>query len=422
MMGEIKQADKLDASVTVPGSKSYTQRALVIASLAGGKSFIRNALLSEDTNYLIDALRSLGAGILTSKDDIIITGVDGRTENQGQTIYLGNNGTALRFLTTLVSLGSGCVTLDGSARLRERPLKPLLEALEGLGVVSRCSGDYGYPPVVVQGGGLGGGSVIFTDSESSQYISSILISAPYAKNDIEIELRGTTVSMPYIDMTIDTMRHFGVEVEKEGSDKLRVASGQRYTGGKYLVEGDVSSASYFFVAAALTGETVKVVNINPETRQGDIAFLRIIESLGCRVSSGENCVEVTGTGLRKGDYEIDMSDMPDMVPSLAILAAFRNGLTVIKNVSHLRLKESNRLEALVNELNRIGVEARESADGIIIRGGSPRGAEIETYNDHRIAMSFAVAGLLVPGIRIRDKQCVEKSFPTFWDEFGKLHL
>ncbi len=294
--------------------------------------------------------------------------------------------------------------------------------MEGLGVVSRCSGDYGYPPVVVQGGGLGGGSVIFTDSESSQYISSILISAPYAKNDIEIELRGTTVSMPYIDMTIDTMRHFGVEVEKEGSDKLRAASGQRYTGGKYLVEGDVSSASYFFVAAALTGGTVKVVNINPETRQGDIAFLRIIESLGCRVSRGENCVEVTGTGLRKGDYEIDMSDMPDMVPSLAILAAFRNGLTVIRNVSHLRLKESNRLEALVNELNRIGVDARESADGIIIRGGSPHGAEIETYNDHRIAMSFAVAGLLVPGIRIRNKQCVEKSFPTFWNEFGKLHL
>ncbi|MCD6486354.1 MAG: 3-phosphoshikimate 1-carboxyvinyltransferase [Syntrophobacterales bacterium] len=419
-MKEIRQIKNLNASVAVPGSKSYTQRALVIASLAGGKSFLRNALLSEDTEYLINALRSLGAGILVAKDDIILTGTDGRIENPGKTIHLGNNGTALRFLATLVSLGSGHVTLDGSSRLRERPVKPLLDALETLGVVSQCVN--GYPPVTVQGGGLRGGRVVFTNAESSQYISSVLISAPYSQRDVELELRGVTPSMPYIDMTIDGMRHFGVEVEKRGQNEFKVNAQQGYTGRKYLIEGDVSSASYFFVAAVLAGGKVKVVNINPETRQGDIAFLRIIELLGCHVSRGEDFVEVTGKGLSRGDYEFDMSDMPDMVPSLAILAAFREGVTVIKNVSHLRLKESNRLEALVNELNRTGIDAKESADGLIIRGGVPHDAEIETYNDHRIAMSFAVAGLVVPGIKIEDKKCVKKSFPNFWDEFKKLYI
>ena len=419
-MNEIRQITNLNASVAVPGSKSYTQRALVIAALAGGKTFLRNALLSEDTKYLIDALRSLGAGILVAKDDIILTGTDGRIEDPGKTIHLGNNGTALRFLTTLVSLGSGHVTLDGSSRLRERPVKPLLDALEILGVVSQCVN--GYPPVTVQGGGLRGGRVVFTDAESSQYISSVLISAPYSQRDVELELRGMTLSMPYIDMTIDVMRHFGVEVEKRGQNEFKVNTQQKYTGRKYLIEGDVSSASYFFVAAALAGGKIKVENINPETRQGDIAFLRIIESLGCHVFKGEDFVEVTGKGLSGGDYEFDMSDMPDMVPSLAILAAFREGVTVIKNVSHLRLKESNRLEALVNELNRTGIDAKESVDGLIIRGGVPHGAEIETYNDHRIAMSFAAAGLVVPGIKIKDKKCVKKSFPTFWDEFKKLYI
>jgi len=419
-MNEIRQINNLNASVAVPGSKSYTQRALVIASLAGGKTFLRNALLSKDTEYLINALRSLGAGILVAKDDIILTGTDGRIEDPGKTIHLGNNGTALRFLTTLVSLGSGHITLDGSSRLRERPVKPLLDALETLGVVSQCVN--GYPPVTVQGGGLRGGRVVFTDAESSQYISSVLISAPYSQRDVELELRGMTFSMPYIDMTIDVMRHFGVEVEKRGQNEFKVSTQQKYTGRKYLIEGDVSSASYFFVAAALAGGKIKIVNINPETRQGDIAFLRIIELLGCHVSRGEDFVEVTGKELSGGDCEFDMSDMPDMVPSLAILAAFREGVTVIKNVSHLRLKESNRLEALVNELNRTGIDAEESADGLIIRGGVPHGAEIETYNDHRIAMSFAVAGLVVPGIKIKDKKCVKKSFPAFWDEFKKLYI
>ncbi|MBW2561490.1 MAG: 3-phosphoshikimate 1-carboxyvinyltransferase, partial [Deltaproteobacteria bacterium] len=236
-MKEIRQINNLNASVTVPGSKSYTQRALVIASLAGGKSFLRNALLSEDTKHLINALRSLGAGILVAKDDIILTGTGGRIEDPGKTIHLGNNGTALRFLATLVSLGSGHVTLDGSSRLRERPVKPLLDALETLGVVSQCVN--GYPPVTVQGGGLRGGRVVFTNAESSQYISSVLISAPYSQRDVELELRGMTFSMPYIDMTIDVMRHFGVEVEKKGQNGFKVAAQQGYTGRKYLIEGDV---------------------------------------------------------------------------------------------------------------------------------------------------------------------------------------
>jgi len=419
-MKHIRQIHKPDVSVSMPGSKSYTQRALVISALAQGRSLLRNVLISEDTHYLIDALRSLGAGMVMSRDDVIVTGMNGTIKDPEKAVYLGNNGTALRFLTTLVSLGTARITLDGSDRLRERPAGPLLEELEKLGVVSHSIG--GYPPVTVQGSGLRGGKVIFTDAESSQYISSILIAAPYAQCDIEIELRGMTASMPYIDMTIDTMRHFGVEVEKRGHNTLRVAGRQGYLGRNYLIEGDMSSASYFFVAAALTGGTIRVFNIHPKTRQGDSAFLNILESLGSRVSNGEDFVEVTGAGLNAGDCEFDMLDMPDMVPSLAILAAFREGVTVIKNISHLRLKESNRLEALVNELNRIGIDAKESADGLIIRGGTPHGAEIKTYNDHRIAMSFAVAGLVVPGIAIRDEGCVKKSFPGFWDQFERVYI
>ncbi len=420
-LDEIRTIEKLDAVVSVPGSKSYTQRALVISALAEGKTFLRNPLFSEDTQYMMEALRLFGAKIVSSGEDVIVMGTAGRIARPAGGIYLGNNGTAMRFLAGMASLGKGDFLLTGDHRLCERPMKPLLDALRSLGAESTCQGKDGCPPVVIHAGGLSGGRVIFDGVESSQYISSILISAPYARGDVRIELSGPVVSRPYIDMTVDVMSAFGVPVEKDGSRGFRVTGGHRYRGGRFLVEADASSASYFFLAAALCGGRVRVTDMNLRTLQGDIGLLRILEDLGCAVSTGDSWVEITGKTLRTGDCAFDMGDMPDMVPTLAVLAAVRPGRTIVRNVAHLRIKESNRLEALVRELTRVGIRAEETEDGMVIEGGRPHGAEIETYNDHRIAMSFAMLGLVVRGIRIRDRACVRKSFSGFWEEMRKLY-
>lgn len=420
-MIEVEPLEKLDATVKLPGSKSYTQRALAIAALAQGESCLRNVLYAEDTEYMMGALRQLGAGLTDGKDGLIVKGTGGAITNPGKPIFLGYNGTALRFLTSLVSLGNGSFVLTGEQRLCERPVQPLLAALTMLGVTIHTEGDRGFPPLTINARGMAAGKVIFQDLSSSQYVSSLLISAPYARGDVQIELRGRTVSQPYIDMTIEAMRLFGVSVEQPEKDSYHIKSGQHYEGRSYLVEGDASTASYFFLAAALCRGRVKVLNLNPQSLQGDIGLLKVMEDLGCKVLRGEDWVEITGGPLRPGDYAIDMGDMPDMVPTLAVMSAFRAGRTEITNVAHLRIKESNRIAALVSEISRMGVSAEEREDGLVITGGRPQGAEIDTYNDHRIAMSFAIAGLVAPGMRITNPQCVNKSFPAFWDELGRLH-
>ncbi len=419
-MKEVKPLTKLDAVVKIPGSKSYSQRALVISTLAEGTSSLRNLLFAEDTEYLMAALCLLGAEITETGDEVLVKGTGGRINSPGKPIFLGNNGTALRFLTSAVSLGEGRFVLTGEKRLRERPVKPLLDALEKLGVLIRTEEGRGFPPVTIDARGLDGGNVTFSNVVSSQFISSLLISAPYARGDVEIKLHGHTVSQPYIEMTLEAMRLFGVEVGREGKDQFFVKSGQRYEGRSYQVEGDASTASYFFLAAALCRGRVRVLNINPRSLQGDIRLLETLEDLGSTVIRGEDWVEITGGTLPAGDYTIDMGDMPDMVPTLAVLAAFREGRTVIANVSHLRIKESNRIAALVSEISKMGIGAEETADGLIVTGGRPQAAEIETYNDHRIAMSFAIAGLAIPGMKIVNPQCVGKSFPAFWEELEKL--
>lgn len=417
---EIKPITNLNAKVVIPGSKSYTQRALIIASLAHGKSFLRNYLISEDIQYLTEGLRALGSEILKTGEDIIVTGTGGNIINPGREIYLGNNGTATRFLASIVSLGKGEFVISGDSRLCERPVKPLLDALSGLGVDARSKNKDGCPPVIINANGIKGGGVTFTNVDSSQYISSILICSPFAERDIEIKLKGSKVSLPYIDMTIETMKKFGVEVVRKNENHYIIKNNQQYIGQRYMIEGDVSNASYFFLAPALCGGKIRVMNINPQTLQGDIGLLDIMETLGISVTRGDDWVTVTGKEMNSGEYIFDMGNMPDVVPTLAVLAAIRPGRTVIKNVPHLRVKESDRIAAVVTELKKTGVRAEETDDGMIIDGGKLRGAEIETYNDHRIAMSFAMLGLAVPGIKIKDRDCVNKSFPLFWDELEKL--
>ncbi|MGA3084216.1 MAG: 3-phosphoshikimate 1-carboxyvinyltransferase [Thermodesulfobacteriota bacterium] len=420
-MIEIKPITQLNARVTMPGSKSYTQRAMIMAALAEGDSCLQGPLLSEDTGYLTEALRLLGAGIEVHNGAMLVQGTAGRINNPQKKIYLGNNGTAMRLLTTVVCLGKGEFLLTGAPRLLERPVQPLLTALNTLGLEARSEGKEGYPPVVIRADGLQGGKIQLHNIESSQYVSSLLISAPFARDDFILELQGTIPSMPYVEMTTALMKQFGVEVERPSSARFLIKARQKYKGLTCRIEGDVSSASYFFLAAALCQGRVRVEPIIPNTLQGDIGFLKVLEELGCGVIRGDQWVEVSGGRLKSGEIIFDFGEMPDMVPTLAILAACRPGKTIIKNVAHLRIKESNRLEALVRELTKTGIKAQETEDGLIIDGGRPHGAEIETYNDHRIAMSFAVLGLYVPGMKIKDPDCVQKSFPGFWEELKKIY-
>ena len=404
----------------MPGSKSYTQRAMIMAALAEGDSWLQGPLLSEDSRYLFEALTLLGAGVQIKGGDMRVQGTKGRITNPQQDIYLGNNGTAMRLLTTVVCLGKGEFCLTGAPRLLERPIQPLLVALNNLGVEAGSLEENGFPPVCIKAQGLQGGEVSLGHIESSQYISSLLISSPYATDGLSLRLQSPVPSWPYVEMTVALMKLFGVEVVRDTPNHFMIKRNQRYKGRVCRIEGDASSASYFFLAAALRQARVKVQPVLTQTLQGDIRFLEILETLGCRVRRGDDWVEVEGGKPETGNYEFDLGDMPDMVPTLAILAASRPGRTVIKNVAHLRLKESNRLAALVTELKKTGIKAEEIEDGLKIEGGQPRGALIETYNDHRMAMSFAMLGLTVPGIKILDPDCVQKSFPGFWNELEKL--
>lgn len=419
-MREIKKAGALDADIYVPGSKSYTQRALVIAALADGISHLRNCLCSDDTNLLVEALRELGVDVRTFGKDTIVQGTGGNFRTPAAPLFMGNNGTGTRFLAALTSLGLGPVVIDGDARLRERPVKSLIDALNAVGGNCKSAAGDVYPPVVNYGGGLRGGVVRFKDSESSQHISSVLIVAPYAQEDIVIELEGRVLSKPYIDMTLEVMDDFGVPVTVEGHGRYRVPARSKYRAREYFVEGDASSASYFFLAAGICGGRVCVKNLDSRSRQGDLRVLDVIEELGCMVKRDGVGIEVVGRPLKSGERRYDCSEMPDMVPGLAVFSAFRKGRTIIHNVPHLRIKESDRLAATVEGLKRIGIDAWEIEDGIVIDGGEPVGGEIETYSDHRIAMSFAVAGLRTGGIKIAGESCVAKSFPEFWAVLEEL--
>ncbi|HPC85224.1 MAG TPA: 3-phosphoshikimate 1-carboxyvinyltransferase [Smithellaceae bacterium] len=406
------------SGVEVPGSKSLTQRALIAAALATGESLIRGALIAEDTRRLMEGLKLLGARMETVDGGIRVVGTGGAIAHPGQGIFLGNNGTALRFLTALVCLGRGTYILTGEPRLLERPVGPLVNALKDMGVEIACRNH--CPPVRVSANGLQGGRISLSNIESSQYVSALLLCAPYTAKGIELSLTGNVVSAPYIDLTVGVMKDFGAIIKQTGRH-FTVGTQSLYSGRIYDVEGDASSASYFFLAAALLKRPIRVYGVRRDSAQGDIGLLEVLEKLGCRIESGEAWVEVSApNGLASGDVTLDMGHMPDMVPTVGVLSAYRRGKTLITNAAHLRIKESNRLAAMASELGRVGIAASERPDGLTIEGGVPHAAEIETYNDHRIAMSFAVAGLMTPGIDIADKKCVDKSFPGFWRELAKL--
>ncbi|OGP47537.1 MAG: 3-phosphoshikimate 1-carboxyvinyltransferase [Deltaproteobacteria bacterium RBG_13_51_10] len=418
-MIEIKPLNHFDAVVAIPGSKSYTHRALIASALAEGESVLFNALRSEDTEYTAQGLEKLGIKIAWEGDSILVQGKGGVLKAGGEKIYVGDSGTSMRFLTALAALKNGRTLLDGSERMRKRPMAELLGGLVSLGVKAYSLERNGYPPVVVDSQGLEGGNARIKGSESSQFLSALLMVAPLARADVRLEVTGRLVSRPYVDITRGVMADFGVEVQKEEGDSFFVRAGQRYSPRQYRVEGDASNASYFLAAAAITSGKVRVENFRPASLQGDAQFLAILEQMGCEVSRGENWAEVRVKELR--GIEVDMNTMPDLVPTLAIVAAFAQGKTVIRNVGHLRHKESDRLKTVAGELAKMGVEVAEGKDWLQVERGKARGAEIETHNDHRLAMSFAIAGLAVPGIKIKGERCVAKSFPGFWETLKKLY-
>jgi 3-phosphoshikimate 1-carboxyvinyltransferase len=408
------------AEVSVPGSKSYTHRILIAAALSDGACLIENALLAEDTRLTMQALNQMGIRIEEAPESrFIVHGCRGHLHPGADRIYLGNSGTSMRLLTAVAALSRRTLTLSGTERMAERPIQDLIDALQQLGVQIRSTSKNGCPPVEVRGGPLRGGSVTIDCRTSSQFLSALLLMAPYTEKGLDIKVVEGLVSKPYVDMPVEVMNKFGVAVDREDYNRFLVAGRQSYQPGAYAVEPDASQAGYFWAAAAVCGTQIKVKGVTQDSRQGDVDFAQLLTNMGCEIKGESDGITVAGRNLRAA--EIDMGDMPDMVPTLAVVAAFAEGTTVIKNVSHLKAKESNRLTAVVKELVKMGIQSRCSDNELIVAGGEPHGAEIETYGDHRIAMSFAVAGLVTPGTFILGENCVEKSFPEFWNVFEGLY-
>ena len=415
-MKEIKPLHHLNTTVRIPGSKSITHRALIAASLAKGESLLKNFLECEDTVYTAETLKKLGVDIFFEGETLHVVGTGGKFHpvTQRKELYLGNSGTSFRLLLSVVALGNGEFVMTGTPRMLTRPIGALVTALNRLDGDASCLEQNSCPPVLIKAHGIRGGRTQIAGNQSSQYLSSLLLSGPCTEQGVEIEVTGELVSSPYVDITVDVMEQFGIQVERDGFRYFKIPSGQAYKAREFTIQGDASSASYFWAAAAVTGGAVTTENIHPfNTRQGDMGFLEVLERMGCRVERQSDRVIVHGGRL--SGIEANMGDMPDMVPSLAAVALFAEGKTHIRNVHHLRIKESDRLHAIALEWGKLGAQVEETDDGLIIHGGvNLAGAEVAPHNDHRIAMSLAVIGLKVPGVKIQDEDCVGKSFPRFW--------
>ncbi len=408
-----------DAVVPIPGSKSLTNRALVTSALARGTSRLTNALFSDDTIVMVDSLRRLGFRIEvdTKALSMVVHGLGGRIPAGAAELFVGNAGTAARFLTAMVALGYGRFLIDGSARMRERPIQDLLDGLAALGV--SASSTEGSPPVMVDARGLRGGQATVRGEISSQFISALLIAAPYASGDVELSVEGRLVGAPYVEMTLAVMRAFGIRVEHEELHWFFVPAGQQYRAQEYAVEPDASGAAYFFAAAAITGGRVRVPGLSAASLQGDARIVDLFEQMGCDVERGNDYLEVQGTDDLRG-LDVDLGGMSDQAMTLAAIAPFAASPTRIRGVAHIRHQESDRLAATATELRRLGQDVEELDDGLVIVPRPVRPAAIETYGDHRIAMAFAVAGLRAPGIAITDPECVTKTFPDFFQRLEAL--
>ncbi len=414
---EIIPTQSLASRHRVPGSKSYTNRALTIAAMAQGNTTLQGALLSDDTYVAREALGQLGLQIEQDGTTFEIQGQHGEFVMPEKPLYLGNSGTATRFFTAMLTLPGFPVTLTGNERMQERPIGDLLDALNQLGANVTSVRGNNCPPVQISAQRLRGGTASISGSISSQFLSALLMAAPYAETDVTLQVRDKLVSRPYVDLTLDIMRQFGVRVTHDDYRQFSIPGRQIYRGRTYPIEGDVSSATYFWGLAALLGQDVQVTNIPANSAQGDLRILGVLEQMGCTVSRGAD-LTVSGPPQLRALGEIDLNPLPDAAMTVAVLAAFCPGVTRIRNVANLRVKETDRLQALANELRKIGAQVEELPDGLHIEGDPTRlhGADIATYDDHRMAMCFGMAGARLPGVSIQEPACVAKTYPGFWDD------
>lgn len=412
----------IEGSMVLPGSKSYTNRSLVAAALARGKSVLTGASMSDDSEVLIKALKKLGVKITVKDLTITVEGCAGDFKPFEGEIDIGAAGTAMRFLTAVAALVEGDIIIRGSKRMHERPVSDLVDALRELGCEIEYLDREGCPPLRIRGvKHRGPATVKLSGRTSSQFFSALLLIAPAFNSDVVIKVDGEQVSRSYIDMTLATMRSFGVTVENKNYKRYSVAGRQHYIPQQYHVEGDASGASYFWGLAAVSKGSVLVKNISPQSAQGDVKFPEVLKAMGCKVEHEADGIRVSAPRRLHGTT-VDMNLMPDTAQTLAVIAATAGGTTEISGLQTLKAKETDRIAAVQNELAKVGIVSRSEDAGIAIIGGTPNSARISTYEDHRMAMSFAMLGACVDGIQIENPQVVNKSFPTFWDEIQALGI
>ncbi|MEK6795115.1 MAG: 3-phosphoshikimate 1-carboxyvinyltransferase [Spirochaetota bacterium] len=417
----ITRVENVDASVRIPGSKSYTNRALAIAALARGTSNLSNVLVSDDTTFMMRALEKLGLWMSFNNDKLSVSGGDGHFPGYVGEIYVQNAGTAMRFLVSMLTLGQGTYFITGNERMMQRPIGDLVRAVKSMGVNIKAR-DNEFPPVMIEGGKLPGGKVTMRGTVSSQFISSVLLSAPYAQKPVTLAIDGDLVSRPYVDMTIDLMAQFGVTVEHDRYRSFTVPNENGYSAHDYVIEPDASNASYFFAIPAVAGGRVRVEGISAATKQGDIRFVDILEQMGCTVERGADYIEVRYDRTKKlRGVDVNMADMPDVAQTLAVVALAAEGPTTVHGVENMRVKETNRIDAVANELKMIGADVTTYTDGFtVVPKENYRGIKVATYDDHRMAMAFSLAGLFIDGIEITNSQCVSKTFPDFFSVFRSV--
>jgi len=407
------------ARLAAPPSKSVTQRALVIASLCHGRSRLRRPLLGDDGALLRDALTACGITInACAGNDLEIEGGEA-ARGAGTALPLGNAGTAIRFLAARLAVEPDPRLLDGGPRMRQRPIEELLSSLRALGMEAEAVRGNGCPPIRVGGGRARGGTVSLSGARSSQFVSALLMAAPRFESGAEIAVEDALVSRPYVDLTVAMMRRFGVDVGRGPGTGFTVRAGQSYRPADVTIEGDWSSASYLFAAAAIVPGRVEVTGLDPASPQGDAGILEILRSMGCRVETGPHVVVVEGPERLRA-VDTNLRDRPDLVPTVAVMALHADGPCRISGVPHLKLKESDRIEALAAGIAALGGDAETAPDGLLIRPRALRGGVVDPRGDHRMAMAFAVAGLRTPGVIVSDPGCVTKSYPGFWEDFERL--
>ncbi len=415
----LKPTPKVEGVIQLPGSKSLSNRLLLLASLARGATEVRNLLDSDDTRRMTAALQTLGISLkfYDGGTKCLVESNGGPFAVREAELFLGNAGTAIRPLCAALCLGDGVFTLTGEPRMLERPIAHLVDALRQLGGDLEYLNAEGYPPLKIRAAGLQGGQVAIKGNVSSQYLTSLLLASPLAQQELLIDIEGDLVSKPYIDMTIDVMRRFGVTVENYDYCQFRVRGGQVYESpGSVLVEGDASTATYFLSAAAIRGGTVRVNGVGADSIQGDIQHADVLERMGAVVRRGPDYIEVSKGELN--GLDLDLNHIPDAAMTVAVTALFAQGRTVIRNIANWRVKETDRLAAMAAELRKVGAQVTEGPDYLEITPPEQiRPATIDTYNDHRMAMSFSLTSLGAAEITIRDPDCVSKTFPEYFDTF-----